>query len=82
MSKKEILQAFLIGADKETEWMIDWFITTYRNCGNMQKFVFADFGLSPDGRKYVENHPMIIGVMEMENKQPKAWFLKPERIMR
>ena len=78
MSKKEIPQAFLIGADKETEWMIDWFITTYRNCGNMQKFVFADFGLSPDGRKYVENHPMIIGVMEMENKQPKAWFLKPE----
>ena len=27
---------------------------------------------------FVRNHPSILGVMEMENKHEKSWFLKPE----
>jgi len=78
MSRKVFPKAFLIGADKNSEWMIDWFLRNYFKHKNETPFVFADFGLSERKRKFVQNHPSILGVMEMENKHEKSWFLKPE----
>lgn len=78
MSRKVFPKAFLIGADNQSEWMIEWFLRNYFKHKNETKLVFADFGLSERMKKLVNNHPHILGVMEMENKQDKSWFMKPE----
>ena len=78
MSRKVFPKAFLIGCDEKTEWMISWFLKNYFKHKNETKFVFADFGLSKRMNTFVRNHPSILGVMEMENKHEKSWFLKPE----
>lgn len=78
MSRKVFPKAFLIGADKESQWMIKWFLRNYFKHNNETKFVFADFGLSESMKKFVSNHPHILGVMEMENSHDKSWFMKPE----
>ena len=68
-TRKVFPKAFLIGCDEKTEWMISWFLKNYFKHKNETKFVFADFGLSKRMNTFVRNHPSILGVMEMENKQ-------------
>ena len=42
MSRKIFPKAFLIGCDKKSEWMLDWFLKNYKFHANETKLVFAD----------------------------------------
>ena len=53
MSRKVFPKAFLIGCDKETNWMISWFLKNYFKHKNETKFVFADFELQGERMKKV-----------------------------
>lgn len=80
MSRKVFPKAFLIGCDKETEWMLEWFLRNYKFHGNQTKLMFADFGVSPRKATMIDNNAMFLGRMEMVAKNPQHsnWFLKPE----
>ena len=42
---KSYNKAFLIGCDKNVEWLLPWFIENYKK-HNSTPLIFADFGIS------------------------------------
>jgi hypothetical protein len=79
-SRKIFPRAFLIGCDKNTEWMLEWFLKNYKFHANETRLIFANFGVSDRKRTMIQNNALFEGIMDMERKNPneKTWFMKPE----
>ena len=67
-------EAFVTGCDRKHEWFLDWFIDNYKKHVN-KPLIFANFGLSEEGLKYVRNN--CYAVMDMTASPEKGWFKKP-----
>ena len=79
MSRKIFPRAFLIGCDKENEWMLEWFIRNYTKHQHKTKFVFADFGVSQRIKNFVDGNGLFMARIKMEIPPlQKTWFMKPE----
>ena len=66
-------KAFVTGCDTNTEWMIPWFMRRYRQF-NKLPIMFADFGISEEAMKYVDEHFDLI--INMKTVVDKGWFKK------
>jgi hypothetical protein len=69
-------KAFITGCDSNTEWMLPWFVKHYMKHNNTP-LLFADFGVSPEMRTWVD----ISGIAEVVNvnkQNTNGWFLKPQ----
>ena len=69
-------KAFITGCDSNTEWMLPWFVKHYMKHNNTP-LLFADFGISPEMRTWVD----ISGIAEVVNvnkQNTNGWFLKPQ----
>jgi len=71
-----IEKAFITGCDKETEWMLQWFVENYRKYNDIP-LIFANFGVSEDMDKWVRKSGKFFGVMDISHKEEKGWFKKP-----
>jgi|TARA_R110000851_G_C13065554_1_gene564387 hypothetical protein len=72
-------KVFLTGCDKNTEWMLNWWIIEYLKHNNIP-IVFADFGISKNmlsSVKHAFDH-----IITLKPHKSKAWFLKPESMLR
>ena len=79
MSRKIFPKAFLIGCDKKSEWMLDWFLKNYKFHANETKLVFADFGVSQRKATMIDNNSLFVARLQMDMAGcPKTWFMKPE----
>ena len=70
------MKYFVTGCDKNTEWQLPWFTKNFhKHCDD--NLVIADFGLSPEGKKFAkENSDFVVGV------QSNGWFSKVETMWR
>ena len=71
-------KAFVTGCDANTEWMIPWFMRRYRQF-NKLPIMFADFGISEEAMKYVDEHFDLI--INMKTVVDKGWFKKPKTMI-
>lgn len=72
-------KVFLTGCDKNTEWMLNWWIIEYLKHNNTP-IVFADFGISKNmlsSVKHAFDH-----IITLKPHKSKAWFLKPESMLK
>jgi hypothetical protein len=72
-------KVFLTGCDKNTEWMLNWWIIEYLKHNDIP-IVFADFGISKNmlsSVKHAFDH-----IITLNPHKSKAWFLKPESMLR
>lgn len=72
-------KAFITGCDSNTEWMLPWFVKHYMKHNNTP-LLFADFGVSPEMRTWVQ----ISGIAEVVNvnkQNTNGWFLKPQSMI-
>lgn len=71
-------QVFLTGCDRNSEWMIPWFIKNYKK-HNKTPLVFANFGLSETGLNHISSfaHETI----DLTKTKEKGWFKKPQAIL-
>lgn len=72
-------KAFLTGCDKETEWMLDWWLKEYYR-HNDTPVIFANFGLSETMLSYVKS--IFDTVINLKPHYEKGWFLKPEAMVK
>ena len=80
--RKVFPRAFLIGCDKEGEWMVDWWMRNYIRHNNKTPIIFADFGCSKRIVDTMNASTAVCAVMKI-NRNPntpnaKTWFVKPE----
>lgn len=78
LSQCEGDRCFLTGCDENTQWMLPWFIETYRKF-NTLPLVFVDFGVTQEMRSwlYQTNYVQIIDV---EKQNVGGWFYKPKAL--
>ena len=70
-----MLEVFLTGCDKNTEWQLPWFVHNYRK-HNTTPLVVADFGMSKEMRE-IEGIDLVIDV----KSEAKGWFKKPRAML-
>jgi len=70
--------AFLTGCDESTEWMLPWFIGHFRT-HHSTPLVFADFGVSPKARAFMQQQSNCI--IDMTQTVEKGWFKKPKAML-
>ena len=63
----------LVFADKNAEWMLDWWYENYRKWNDFP-VLFVDIGLSPAGATFCKARGSYVKLPPM---QLKGWFLKP-----
>mgnify|MGYP002641222055 CR=1 FL=1 len=70
------MKYFITGCDSNTEWQLPWFTKNYaESCG--EDLVIADFGMTPEMRKFAkENSNYIVDV------ESNGWFSKVETLWR
>jgi len=73
--KSSMLEVFLTGCDKNTEWQLPWFVHNYRK-HNTTPLILADFGMSKEMRE-IEGVDLVIDV----KSEAKGWFKKPRAIL-
>ena len=71
-------KAFVTGCDANTEWMLPWFMRRYKQFNKMP-IMFADFGISEEAMKYVDEHFDLI--INMKTVVDKGWFKKPKTMI-
>ena len=71
-------QVFLTGCDKNTEWMIPWFIKNYKK-HNKTPLIFANFGLSEIGLNHIS--AFAHEIIDLTKTKEKGWFKKPQAII-
>tara|TARA_A100001035_G_scaffold109306_1_gene85587 strand:+ start:970 stop:1629 length:660 start_codon:yes stop_codon:yes gene_type:complete len=71
-------KAFVTGCDANTEWMLPWFMRRYKQF-NKLPIMFADFGISEEAMKYVDEHFDLI--INMKTVVDKGWFKKPKTMI-
>ena len=78
MIKKDDV-AFVTGCDKNTEWMLQWWWKNYSKY-NKSPVYFFDLGVTEPVKKWAIN--TFDRVITLEPHKVKAWFLKPEALLR
>lgn len=73
MNTKLYDEAFLTGADMNTEWQLPWFFENYRK-HNDTPLIFADFGVID--RDAIRPH--VHAILDLTNVQERGWFKKPK----
>jgi len=76
MSSKMYDKAFLTGCDKNTEWMLPWFLDNYYKHNNTP-LVLADFGMTKFTLEAIKEQKRVSAVMDLTNTSEKGWFKKP-----
>lgn len=76
---KSFDKAFLTGCDKNTEWMLPWFLSNYSE-NNNTPIVFANFGVSPKMLEYATEH--FDDVLDLTETTEKGWFKKPTSMLK
>ena len=71
-------QCFVTGCDKNTEWMVGWFLEGFTK-HNSLPLIFADFGCSEEFLKLIE--PCVDAVLDMSHLPDKGWFKKPHTMV-
>jgi hypothetical protein len=79
MSDK-IERCFLTGCDKNTEWMLKWFLKNYIK-HNKTPIVFADFGVTPEMRAWVYQVSEFVDIIDVQKQLQNGWFLKPKSLL-
>lgn len=72
-------KVFLTGCDKNSEWMLHWWLSEYSKHNNTP-VIFADFGVSKYMLSSVKN--AFDHVITLKPHKTKAWFLKPEAMFK
>lgn len=73
MNTKLYDEAFLTGADMNTEWQLPWFFENYKK-HNDTPLIFADFGVID--RDAIRPH--VHAILDLTNVQERGWFKKPK----
>jgi hypothetical protein len=75
-------RCFVTGCDKNTEWMLPWFIKNFRQRSD-QPIVFSNFGVSEKGLRFVEKHfDEIVDFTGPRHQISNCkWYLKPEALI-
>ena len=71
---KSFDKAFLTGCDKNTEWMLPWFLSNYKQY-NETPIIFANFGVSPKTLSYVKQN--FDEILDITSATEQGWFKKP-----
>lgn len=74
MATKLFKQIFVTGCDRNTEWMLPWFLRNYAK-HNKTPLIFADFGVSEEALNGVSMS--CAGTINMRNSLDRGWFKKP-----
>jgi len=73
---KSYNKAFLIGCDKNVEWLLPWFIENYKK-HNSTPLIFADFGIS--NLDIVRPH--VHAIINLTKLYESGWFKKPKAML-
>jgi len=75
----KLSRAFLTGCDKNTEWMLEWFVKHYKK-HNDTPIIFANFGVSNE--KLAElNMYGFYAIIDMPIQKGQGWFYKPKAML-
>ena len=70
-------RAFLTGCDNKTEWMLPWFIETFRKHNPDVKISLADFGMTDKMMEWAVDSKEFHSIGQMQRDMGEGWFLKP-----
>jgi len=73
-------KAFLTGCDKNTEWMLEWFIQNYKKY-NSAPFILANFGMTEKTLNEIKEKQYFHAVMDMSKTKEQGWFKKPRSML-
>lgn len=76
MSSKIYDKAFLTGCDKNTEWMLPWFLDNYHQHNNIP-LVLADFGMTKFTLEAIKEQKRVSAVIDLTKTSEEGWFKKP-----
>ena len=71
---------FMTGCDKNTEWMLPWFLKNYKKHVQMPSSIplcVMDFGLTEKTKDWLQTQVYAVGNMSNIPNHIKGWFLKP-----
>ena len=77
-SMKSFDKVFLTGCDRNTEWMLGWFIHNYRKF-NKTPLIFADFGISEEAHNLISSG--VDSIINMNTIKERGWFKKPQAMI-
>ena len=79
----KLSRCFLIGCDKNVEWMLPWFLSNYIRSGtsSFSDLVLADFGMNELTRKYIIDTYPFIKMINLSYLPEKGWFKKPKSMI-
>lgn len=80
MKTNKAEKAFLTGCDKNTEWMLPWWLDNYNRHNSGVDVYLADFGMSKEMKNWAIDK--FDRVFSFEKHGKKAWFLKPDSMIR
>ena len=69
-------KAFITGCDKNTQWMLDWFLDGYYK-HNDTPIIFADFGITETYKQKLQESKKFHCILNFKEKKVSGWFLKP-----
>lgn len=79
MTLSKLNRAFLTGCDKNTEWMLDWFVKNYKK-HNDTPLIFANFGVSEQKQSELALYGFA-DIIDMPVQKGKGWFYKPRAMI-
>lgn len=75
-----INRTFLTGCDKNTEWMLPWFMSNFKKHNPNENLVIANFGMTQNMLEYIQKNTEYL-IMPIGNNYPIAWCMKPAAFM-
>ena len=78
--KSSMLETFITGCDKHTEWQLPWFIENYRK-HNTHPIILSDFGMSTEMRERYEGKFSDFDLIIDVKSEAKGWFKKPRAVL-
>ena len=78
----EFDRAFLTGCDKNTEWMLPWFMKGFKKHNPDAKISLADFGMTDEMMEWAVASKMFHSIGQMDKStKTKGWFFKPSAML-
>jgi hypothetical protein len=70
-------KVILTGCDRNTEWMLPWFIDNYVK-HNSLPICFANFGITENTMDWLLTQPIVQNIINIKPDVTDGWFLKPK----